>query len=479
MFYHRRNFSLAVLKWTCAVALAATGAFAAPGGGLGNLVVVGDSLSAGYQNDQLIDCTVPPVTVSGLPPGIFECFPKPSGQRFGYANVLATQAGQAAQFNVPAIPPPGYPEIALEDGFAAVVPTPIPVPRENPAQTLDVSVPGYTLAAAVGYVPLCPPNPSAPVTSAPPYPIQVMALEILDYADFGAAFTNPAGCTTAPTELAEGAALAQKYPGTAILWLGANDALFPLLFAGEQPTSPLEFAYLYNIAISTMAQSSKHLVVANIPDVTELPYLTSAAAFAAEIAADAHLPAYEAPAIEAQLGLSKGEMVTPYAFLAVQEMGSSLSQLPSTLNEDGESVPVVITASQVGQIRGAIDLYNAAIELEAVIHHATLVDIHTLVQRIAINGYRVNGETLTTAFGGGLFSYDGVHPTNTGYAIIANQFIDTLNSRLNAGIPEVSVSQVAANDPFFPTTPPAPPLKFKHHVTKGMADGLRALMRHN
>jgi len=220
-------------------------------------------------------------------------------------------------------------------------------------------------------------------------------------------------------------------------------------------------------------------VVANIPDVTELPYLTAAAAFAAEIAAEAGLPASDAPYIEAELGLKNGDMVTPYAFLAVQNMGASLSQLPSAITENGESVPVVITASQVATLRGSVDLYNAAIAVEAVLHHAVLVDIHSLVDRIARNGYPVNNETLTTAFGGGLFSYDGVHPTNTGYAIIANQFIQTMDASLNAGIPQVSISQVAKNDPFFPTTPPAPPQKATGHVGIGMANGLRALMGHH
>src|ERR1017187_4817514 len=57
-------------------------------------VVAGDSLSAGYQNSQLIE----------------------SGQVHGYANVIATQAG--VSLNLPLLPSPGYPQITIEQNFA-------------------------------------------------------------------------------------------------------------------------------------------------------------------------------------------------------------------------------------------------------------------------------------------------------------------------------------------------------------------------
>ena len=104
---------------------------------------------------------------------------------------------------------------------------------------------------------------------------------------------------------------------------------------------------------------------------------------------------------------------------------------------------------------------------------ATLVDIWTLVSNLAANGVEVNGQKLTTSFGGGLFSLDGVHPTNTGNAIIANEFIKTMNRSLQTGIPPVSVQQVAKTDPLFPNNGHGQ----SGHVNVGMADGLRVLGR--
>ena len=40
---------------------------------------------------------------------------------------------------------------------------------------------------------------------------------------------------------------------------------------------------------------------------------------------------------------------------------------------------------------------------------------------------------------GGLFGYDGVHPTPLGYAYIANKFIDSINTAFGAQIPEVNL----------------------------------------
>jgi hypothetical protein len=101
------------------------------------------------------------------------------------------------------------------------------------------------------------------------------------------------------------------------------------------------------------------------------------------------------------------------------------------------------------------------------------VDIYSLVNELAANGAVVGGQKLTTAFMGGLFSLDGVHPTNTGYAIIANEFIKTMDRSFPAGIPPVSVEQVSKSDPLiFPEANHGKPTGY---VSVGMADSLRSL----
>ena len=382
---------------------------------LSRLVIAGDSLGAGYQNSQLIQ----------------------TGQVHAYANVIATQAG--VSLNQPLLPPPGYPQITIEQGFAVVTGI-TPVARLNTRQTFDVAVPGFTVAALVGLPSTCPPD----FTNA----IAVMAAEIL----------NPGCASPAPTELQVAAGLK---PTTAILWIGANDVLLSLLF-GTDPTDILTFNSLYQVAASTMAHASGHLVLANIPDVTLTAYLTSIPNLAAAL----NLPVV---VVESVFGLHPGDMVTPYAFAAIAAMGPNLTTLP----DSGPQGPIVLRAARIAQIRATVIGYNIVIAIQAAFNGAPLVDIWSLVNNLSANGVVVGGQKLTTSFGGGLFSLDGVHPTNTGDAIIANEFIKTMNRTLQTSIPPISVEQVAKTDPLIPPAGHGQ----TGHVSVGMADGLRVLGR--
>jgi hypothetical protein len=63
-------------------------------------------------------------------------------------------------------------------------------------------------------------------------------------------------------------------------------------------------------------------------------------------------------------------------------------------------------------------------------------------------GVTGNDKTLTAALLGGLFGLDGIHPTNTCYALLANQFIAALNTKFGSSIAAVNVAMVAAADPY-------------------------------
>ncbi len=94
--------------------------------------------------------------------------------------------------------------------------------------------------------------------------------------------------------------------------------------------------------------------------------------------------------------------------------------------------------------------------------------------RIQDKGFVAGGQRLTTDFLGGIFSLDGVHPTNTGYAIIANAFIKELNRGFAAGIPPVSVEQIQKVDPLVLSGSEAPASALGH-VSANTMRALRAL----
>ncbi len=60
------------------------------------------------------------------------------------------------------------------------------------------------------------------------------------------------------------------------------------------------------------------------------------------------------------------------------------------------------------------------------------------MQKLTTEGLRINGVNYSSTFvTGGVFSLDGVHPNQRGYAIIANTFIDAINQKYGANIAKV------------------------------------------
>jgi hypothetical protein len=80
-----------------------------------------------------------------------------------------------------------------------------------------------------------------------------------------------------------------------------------------------------------------------------------------------------------------------------------------------------------------------------------VVDAFALFDQFRQQGVDVRGDgsaVLTTRYLGGLFTLDGVHPTRTTHALIANAFIDAMNTKLGSAVAHVDVAAVAATDYF-------------------------------
>ncbi len=388
---------------------------------LSRMVVVGDSLSAGFQNDSLLDTQQP----------------------HGWASVLAAQA--KVPLVLPLIAPPGIPNV-LELVTAGPPPIVEPAPglaspgRDDPyVQATDLAVPGAELQDAL--------------TSLPSLPID-------DLTDLVLGFPG----------LYEGVSLSQVEwaqalkPTTVFAWIGNDDILGAASEANPSgATSLSSFSSNYNKLLNQLSATGATLVVANIPDVTVVPYFTPVTT----IEQEAGLPLFIIGPI---LGIGSGDYVLPAGVALIPGIlaNPSLGPLPSS---------DVLRAVQVLEVRALIDAYNLIITVGAIEHGAALVDIHSLADQIRLQGVEANGHHLTNAFLGGLFSLDGVHPTDTGYAVIANQFITTLNRTRGTSIPLVNIDQVASGDPLvFGETVPADSLG--QHVSLATARALRSLFLH-
>ena len=365
-------------------------------------VFLGDSLTAGFQNGSLLDTQQP----------------------HGYANLLAQQANFS--LTLPLIAAPGAPAVLklVSLGPPPVIQqsTGITTGRDDvTAQATDLAVPGALLHDLMNTAPVLIPSTNEEI-------ITELVLGFPGLAE-GKAYTQVQW------------AIALK-PTTIFIWAGNNDALDADSAGVPSAMTPLaSFTADFTQLMTTLAQqTTAHLVVANIPDVTLIPYLTPAATVIANGVTQSGLTA---AVVSQMLGIQTGDLVNPTGMAEVTPILTSKQAGPIT--DAG-----FLSAAEVTQVQQAILAYNLVIQQQVQAVGGTLVDIHALFTQTASAGITVNGTTANFNFLGGIFGLDGIHPTNTGYALLANQFIDNMNADIKTTIPDVNLSVVATADPLFP-----------------------------
>jgi len=383
---------------------------------LTRLVVVGDSLSAGFQNGSLFDVQQP----------------------HGYASLVANQAGMT--LTLPLIAAPGLPNVLT---LISLGPPPVILPapgsstgRDNPlVQPMNLAVPLQNVQDALTK------RPTPAFTTITDVVLGLPGLL--------------SGISRSQVEWAENLA-----PTTIFIWIGNNDALSVVFKADPSVLTPVApFKAAYEDVTTRLAATGATLIVANIPDVTAIPFFVSAEKVAALTG--------PLSVVGPILGIGPGDFVTADSFplILARLADPMLGPLPGD---------VVLSAAEVVIVRARIDAFNEIIATQARTTGAALVDIHDLLMRIQDKGFVAGGQRLTTDFLGGIFSLDGVHPTNTGYAIIANAFIKELNRGFAAGIPPVSVEQIQKVDPLVLSGAEAPASALGH-VSANTMRALRAL----
>lgn len=112
-----------------------------------------------------------------------------------------------------------------------------------------------------------------------------------------------------------------------------------------------------------------------------------------------------------------------------------------TVLPDGGVCPgVLLYADEIALLEQQSATFDAAIQTAAAANNVQVVDTTALFQDIKTNGRTYGGVTVTTTFlTGGFFSYDGIHPSNVGYAITADEIVKVINSTYGANVPRVDV----------------------------------------
>lgn len=377
---------------------------AANAGNFTTTYFLGDSLTAGFQSGSLID----------------------NSQPNGWAPLVAKQAGFAIV--LPLIASPGAPnQITLVHLAGPVLGTlpGVTSGRDNfSVQPTDVAVPGALVNDVLNTYPLLNPTTGQ----------QQLNQLVLGYPGFGY------GIADSQAQLA----VAAK-PTTIFVWIGNNDALVADFAGTPAAMTPIAtFTSQYQALIAYLqANTNAHLVIGNIPDVTAVAYLQPAAGVLAQASAQTGAPV---ALLSAALGITTGDLINQSGLNDIPLIlgGKKMGPLP-----DGDFLSVAEQAT----VKANVAAFNGVIAASATSAGATLVDINALFAQTTANGVTVNGITGNTSFLGGVFSLDGIHPTNTGYAVIANKFIDTMNVAFKTTIPDVNLVPIAAADPLFPPYP--------------------------
>lgn len=286
---------------------------------------------------------------------------------------------------------------------------------------------------------------------------------------------NGATGTKTPIQLA-----LEQNPTFITLWIGNNDVLGYATSGGVSPSAPTtvaNFQTFFNGIASAITSAGKQGkgVVANIPSVTAIPFFTTvgpqialttpwtqlrptgvtglvyqrgtgvAVADSSSLLLGRNLVTLRGSSYAPLLGRPTGRyyrdlnISVPAGFDTTKPFGfHPQNPWPNALILDSLEI---ITAST------AINNFNNIISNFANSVNFGLVDVNKLFRDIRQNdltgGTAFNGRVFTTTYvTGGLFSLDGVHPTNQGQGIIANEFIKVINQKFNAKFPLIDVSAI-------------------------------------
>lgn len=266
-------------------------------------------------------------------------------------------------------------------------------------------------------------------------------------------------------------------PTMITLWIGNNDVLGFATSGGANPSAPTDaqtFSYLYGLLADGLAATGAKVVLANIPDVTTIPFFTTVGPGFAQMltAAGAQGFYYQDHSYMPTQGATA--QLTNYSLLLTLVSQSYLADFgrptgkfyrdhnipPAQVGVDttkpfgadpGNPIPnaLILDASEIQTAEQSTSTFNYYIS-SAVAKYPSqfaLVDINGLLSRIrnsdASGGTDFEGIKFSTTFvEGGLFSLDGVHPTAQGYAIIANEFLKVINSKFDATYDLVDISTI-------------------------------------
>jgi len=272
-------------------------------------------------------------------------------------------------------------------------------------------------------------------------------------------------------------------PTMVLLWIGNYDILGFASSGGVSPSAPTEvntFTALFSATANALGSLGVDVVIGNVLEITSYPFFTTVGPLMALEIPWYQLALLSVPGLFYQEHgvtgpsivfadslslLTGGVLVTltgsGYAGLVGTPNGKFYRdfQYPAIPTGVDTTMPfgvhpqnpwpdaLILDAGEKTTADNTTQAYNSVISTAAVNNGFGLADLHTIFRNFRMRDFSggtvINGITYTTTFiTGGLFSLDGIHPTNQGQGIIANAFLEVINKNFNASIPLIDVSTI-------------------------------------
>jgi hypothetical protein len=262
--------------------------------------------------------------------------------------------------------------------------------------------------------------------------------------------------------------IAQKTPTFFTCWMGSNDVLTyatnGAVIDANNPFSAMtdttNFGRGYRNILRTITKNGTVKgIVANIPNVANVPYFTAVGVttIIAGIKTNPRIP----NAAQASLYITTGTGAVREATATDLLTLPSSAIIGSASTNPANSLPVgvgysatqanplpsqyVLDPTELAAIQTRTTQLNNIIAKTARQYKVPVADMNTFFNTVALGGIAINATSNNAAFvRGNLFSLDGIHPTSRGYAVIANEFIKVINATYNASIPQVNPNEYNA-----------------------------------
>ena len=297
------------------------------------------------------------------------------------------------------------------------------------------------------------------------------------------------------------------------LWIGNNDVLSyatnggtgidrtgdntnPASYGSNDITNPNVLASVINGYVTALTANGAKGVIANIPNVTSIPYFTTVPSLPITNLTDAQVAQlntayapynggilqlknagvitdaeYQSRIIRFTAGkVANGAVMLDKDLTNLTSINPALRSYRQTTSKDlitlpassvmkpyeatcsprgisaGTAVPLedkyVLSEKETEKVLTATAAYNTAIKSIATAKGLAFVDANAkMIELSKASGIMYDGVKYTATFvTGGTFSLDGVHLTGRGYALIANEFMKEINAKYRSTLPMINVN---------------------------------------